>query len=403
MNKVDERCEQNKHAKFYYASNRIFKELKIIRVVLYFLAIVPVVMQFIPQVDDNYSLICSIVSFALTIITECATSFLNKHKDAGIHSLQLYETGVTGSTFSKIEYDREMTNDLNELAIRKGLPKIQDLEKKYKIAVPSEINDDYSYLYICRINAATIKYLLSRIFYIYFFFLTGIIAVFVGAIFFKTETSEYLTLVIAFYPLVIPIIRDCNSCKECMRYCTKICADIDNFFADGDVSNERLARMHYYVQQIECEMYKTRPTVFNVFKKLFKRGLDVLQTGVTERFLSAIVELKQKALITKGVISLPKGKSLITQKEYDLESLKKAEREKRAQKHAKTVTQTVAAKEVAATKPEKPAVKPVVKPVAVKPTAKPQQKPVKQQEVKKPAQTAKPAATKKPLPKAKSK
>lgn len=393
MNKVDERCEQSKHSKFYYASNRIFTELKIIRVVLYFLAIVPVVMTFIPQVDDNYSLICSIVSFALSIITECATSFLNKHKDAGIHSLQLFETGVTGSSFSKIEYDREMTNDLNELAIRKGLPQFQNAEKKYKIPVPAEVNDDYSYLYICRINAATTRYILSRIFYIYFFFLMAIIGVFIGAIFFKTETSEYLTLIIAFYPLISPIIKDCNSCKECMRYCAKICADIDNYFAEGDYSLERLARMYYYVQQIEYEMYKSRPTVFNLFRKIFKKGIEVLQTGVTERFLSAIVEMKQKALITKGVISLPKGKSLITQKEYDLDYLKKIEREKRALKSAKTVTPAVQAK------PAPAKVQEVKKPVQVKPQPKPvakvQPKPV--EKAKPQAKAVQPKADKKPV------
>ncbi len=386
MNKVDERCEQNKHAKFYYASNRIFNELKIIRVVLYFLAIIPVVLTFIPQVTSFHSLICSLVSFALSIITECATSFLNKHKDAGIHSLQLYETGVTGSAFSKIEYDREMTNELNELAIRKGLPKIQSVEQKHKIDVPSDINDDYSYLYICRMNAATNKYLLSRIFYIYFFFLMGIIALFVGAVFFNHETSEYLALIIAFYPLISPIIRDCNSCKECMRYCTKICADIDNYFADGDCSFERLARMYYYVQQIECEMYKTRPTVFNVFRKIFRKGIEVLQTGVTDRFRAAIVELKQKALITKGVISMPRGKSLITQKDYDLDYLKKIERERRANLKTASAHSSEVAKQTAAAKAEKPVIKTVPrdkKTVTVKPA-----------EVKKQAQTAKTVQTK---------
>ena len=69
-----------------------------------------------------------------------------------------------------------MTNELNELAVRKGLPTAQEVEEKYKISVPSDVIDDYSYLYVCRINAATNKYLLSRIFYIYFFFLMGIVA-----------------------------------------------------------------------------------------------------------------------------------------------------------------------------------------------------------------------------------
>ena len=295
----------------------------------------PVVLSFIPQVSTTQNLICSIISFALSIVTECVTSFLTKHKDAGIHSLQLFETGVSGTTFSKIEYDRELTNEQNELAIRKGLRKAQDVEEKYGIYVPNEVNDEFSYLYICRINAATNKYLLSRIFYIYFFFLMAIVALFVGMIFIKTETIEYLSLIMAFFPLVNPIIKDCNSAKECMRNCTKTCADIDNFFADGDVSTERLARMQYYVQQLEYEMYRNRPTVFNTFRKIFKKGTEVLQTGVTERFISAIAELKQKALIQKGLIAQPKGKSLITQREVDLETLAKLEKKKKLKRAQK--------------------------------------------------------------------
>ncbi len=394
MNKVDERCGQNKHAKFHYASDRIFFELKIIKIVLYFLAVIPVVLSFIPQVSAFHNLICSIVSFSLSIVSECVTSFLTKHKDAGIHSKQLFETGVTGSPFSKIEYDREMTNDLNELAIRKGLPKAQDVEEKYKIPVPNDISDDYSYLYICRINAATNRYLLSRIFYIYFFFLMGIVALFVGMIFLKTKTDEYLTLIIAFYPLVSPIIKDCNSARECMRNCTKMCADIDNFFADGDVSTERLARMHYYVQQLEYEMFRNRPVVFNVFKKIFKKGVEVLQTGVTERFKAAIVELKQKALIQKGVISQPKGKALITQQEIDLETLKRLERQNKLAKSQKQLVYTDSTKVAVKKAEDKSAAvkKPAEKPAKAAEKAATPAKPAKSAEKSvKPAKPAKPA------------
>lgn len=214
--------------------------------------------------------------------------------------------------------------------------------------------DDYSYLYVCRINAATNKYLLSRIFYIYFFFLMGIVALFVGMIFLKDGMQEYLTLIIAFYPLISPIIKDCNSAKECMRNCTKTCADIDNFFADGDVSTERLARMHYYVQQLEYEMYRNRPVVFNFFRKMFKKGIDVLQTGVTERFRLAIVELKQKSLIQKGVISMPKGKALITQKDLDMETLKKLEKKKKLLKAQKQLAATNASAKKRMRKPQSP-------------------------------------------------
>ena len=301
MNKVSERCKLDKHAKFYYASNRLFSELKIIRIILYVLAIIPVVITILPQLKTNAisSLACTIVSFAITLISESTTSFMNKHKDSAIYALQLYETGVTGSPFSKIEYDRELTNELNELAIRKGIPQMKKQEEYHTICVPKDITDDHSYLYICRMNAATNKYILSRIIYIYFFLLMGIVALFIGAIFLKQETSEYLILIIGFYPLVSPIIKDCNSAKECIRDCTKICADIDNYFADGDDSLERLARMYYYVEQIEFEMYSSRPTVYKIFKAMFSTGVEILQDGVTDRFRAAIVELKQKAMISK--------------------------------------------------------------------------------------------------------
>ncbi|MDE6655708.1 MAG: hypothetical protein K2J85_01810 [Anaeroplasmataceae bacterium] len=350
-NKVSERCALDKHAKFYYASNRLFFELKIIRILLYLLAIVPVVITVLPQIKSSAvsNVVCTIVSFAITLINESTSSFMNRHKDYAIYSLQLYETGVTGATFSKIEYDRELTNDLNELAIRRGIPKMKQQEEYHTISVPKDISDEYSYLYICRINAATNKYLLSRVIYIYFFILIFIVAIFVGAIFLKKETSQYLVLIIGFYPLISPIIKDLNSAKECTRDCTKVCADIDNYFADGDASVERLARMHYYIQQIEFEMFLSRPTIYRLFKSLFSGGVEILQDGVTERFRSSIVELKQKSLMNKGLLSQPKGKALITQKEYDLEQLKKIEKAKKVVKINKPAEQkpTVQVKPVA--------------------------------------------------------
>ena len=53
MNKVSERCKLDKHAKFYYASNRLFSELKIIRIILYVLAIIPVVITILPQLKTD--------------------------------------------------------------------------------------------------------------------------------------------------------------------------------------------------------------------------------------------------------------------------------------------------------------------------------------------------------------
>ena len=113
-----------------------------------------------------------------------------------------------------------------------------------------------------------------------------------------------------------------------MRDCTKICADIDNYFADGDTSIERLARMHYYVQNLEFEMMTNRPAIYGIFIKMFKQGTEDLQEGVTNRFKLAIVELKGKSMMHKGMIAQPKGKALITKVDYDMDKLNKIEKVK---------------------------------------------------------------------------
>lgn len=317
----------------------MFFDLKTSRVLLYVIALVPVVLSFIPSVSNNYVFICSIISFGLSLLNESLTSFLNEYKKKAIMEQQLHETGITGTEFSKIEYDRETTNEVNELAIRKGLPKMRKLDKYYDVNVPDDISDDYTYLYLCRKSAATTKYLLSRIFYIYMFFLILVAVGFVVAVFFKEKTEEYLTLLITFYPVVSPIIKACGKCKECMRDCTKICADIDNYFADGDISLGRLARMHYYVQNLEFEMLTNRPTIYNGYKKLFRKGVEDLEEGVTIRFKKAIVELKSKSMIQKGIISTPTAKTLITKVDYDIDKLNKL-KSKKAKSKTEATTQT---------------------------------------------------------------
>ena len=338
-NKVKERASKQEFAKFYYTSQKMFLDLKASRVVMYAIALIPVILSFIPAVSNWYVFACSVVSFGLSLLNESLTSFLNEYKKKAVMEYQLYETGISGTEFSKIEYDRETTNEVNELAIRKGMPMLRNKESYYDVNVPEDVPDEYAYLYLCRRTAATTKYLLSRIFYIYLFFLILVAVGFVVAVFFKTETIEYLTLLITFYPLISPIIKDCGKCKECMRDCTKLCADIDNYFADGDVSLERLARMQYYVQYIEFEMLTNRPTIFNVFKKVFHRGVDALEEGVTARFEQAMAELKSKAMMQKGIIATPKGKTLITKVDFDMGKLNELEK---APKHRKKKTTTAA-------------------------------------------------------------
>lgn len=337
MNKVSERCREESSAKFHYGSKKMFFEVKTIKVVLYFLAIIPIALTFVPISDDTefantFAFICSIVSFSLTLINELTSAFLDEHKEKAILLHQVYESEITGSTFSKMEYDREFTNELQELAIRKGAAGITRAQQKNRIhivTVPEKINDDYSYIYLSRKSAANNRFLLSRIFYFYFFILMLIVGLFVGAMFLKTNVFEYLTLLIGFYPLINPIIKDCTACKKTMKTCAKICADIDNFFADGDASIERLARFYYYVQNIEFEMMKDRPAVFSIFPKMFKRGTRILDNGVTKRFIEAIEELQLKSLILKDTISTNTGKSIITKSNLSLEDLKKAKEEKK--------------------------------------------------------------------------
>lgn len=335
MNKVAERCQKPSNAKFHFASKRLFFEAKTVKVCLYLAAVVPIVLTFLPIFNEEQSnglagVVLSLISFCITLATELSSSFMATHKESAILEHQMFEAEITGSTFSKIEYDREATNEIHELAIRKGLPKMKKAKKQPTRNVPEEISDDYSYFYLCRIKAATEKYLLSRIFYIYFFVLVAVILAFIfGSVFVKgSDPATYLSLIVGFYPLVMPIIKDCMACKKAMKKCSKICADIDNFFADGDDSIGRLARFYYYVQNLEFEMLVDRPAVFNIFPFMFRKGINVLQEGVTYRFLGSIKELKSRSLMLKGTLKT-KNRDIITKVEYDDEYLDKLAKEKK--------------------------------------------------------------------------
>ncbi len=383
MNRVKERCAKDGCAKFLFAANSMFTELKYTKLFLYLLNVVPVVICFLPSSDELTKLICSCVSFALTIINEVASALLSNYKEKAILSHQLYEAEITGSSFSKIEYDRESTNDLNELAIRKGLPKMRKLEKYPVSFVPSEITDDYSYLYLCRTSAAKIRYLSSRLFAGYVICLIAIAVTLVGVNFVQATTGQTLYIFICFWPLIIPLIRNCLASRKCVRQCVKICADIDNFFADGDDSVERLARFYYYVQNIEFEMLLTKPIIFKVVEAMCRRGVAVLTDGVTQRFKEAIVELKSRNLILRGVIAQPHGKQLITKTDYDLEKLQKIRKNRSAGLPSKSAGESAVAadtekKGASATKKKANGVskapsvsnKTVVKPAAKKPPVK---------------------------------
>ena len=367
MNKVAERCSRESNQKFHFASKRLYFEAKAVKVSLYLAAVVPIILTFLPIFSGEDSgkarVILSLISFTITLATEIASSFMATHKEFAILEHQMFEAEITGSTFSKIEYDRETTNEINELAIRKGLPKLKKAKKFPTRNVPQEITDDHSYIYLCRIKAATERFLLSRIFYIYFFVLMFVsIAFLFGSVLASEvqDSSAYLAFIVGFYPLVMPIIKDCLACKKASKKCVKICADIDNFFADGDTSVGRLARFHYYIQNLEFEMLVDRPAVFNVFPFMFRRGINILQEGVTYRFLEALKELKSRSLILKGALKNPTGKGIITKVEYDDAYLDKIAKEKKV----------VVVNKKASTKKVEPAIveEPVKKTTTVKKT-----------------------------------
>ena len=396
MNKVEERSQKETNLKFYRASKRMFFETKIIKLGTYILSFVPILLSFISAINENIVFIATMASFGLTIFLEFASSFLSTHKEKAIMLNQLYETEISGVNFSKIEYDREMTNDLNELAIRKSETK-KLANDKHKVIVPQEIEDRYSYVYLVRQEAAKTNYLMSRMFGLYVVALTLIIVMFISMSFIKSDSKEFLQLIIQFYPITIPVIRNISACAKTRKKCAKISADIDNFFADGDDSIERLARFLYYIQNIEFETKMGAPAKYGLFQLMFRKGLKILEKGVAARYIEAIAELKKKALIQRGEVSVRTYKTeILTKRERDLAYLEKLSKRQQAKRvtveasgeDSKPVKQASTTKTAA--KPKATATKPKTAPKK-KPAAKkaPQKSTKPKAPAKKPAQTKK--------------
>jgi hypothetical protein len=333
MNKVKERSMTPEALRFRYASDKLFLQAKLIKLFIYSLALVSVVLSVVPNIKNStfhlggkdipVSFIATIVSFSITIFSDFISQYLANVKEHAILERQLYQCEITGSAFSKIEYDREMTNELNELAIRKGHPTKKEQNKKPFVDISQEISDDYSYLYLTRMEAAKTNFLLSRMYVFYWLILIFIAVTIVSLAILETETVQYLQLIIGFYPLLAPIIKNLNACQKASSNCIKICADIDNFFADGDDSLERLARFYYYVQNLEFEALSNCPTMYAMLQAPFKHGQQVLVRGVSERFIEATYELKTRNLMLKHGLAIPKGQDLITRREYTLEDLER--------------------------------------------------------------------------------
>ena len=69
-----------------------------------------------------------------------------------------------------------------------------------------------------------------------------------------------------------------------------------------------------------------KPAIYNLFPAMFKRGLAILEDGVTLRFMEAIDELYGKS---KGLVGQTRGKALISRVDYDLDKLEEKEKRKK--------------------------------------------------------------------------
>ena len=68
-----------------------------------------------------------------------------------------------------------------------------------------------------------------------------------------------------------------------------------------------------------------KPAIYNIFPAMFKRGLAILEDGVTIRFMEANNELYGKS---KGLVGQARGKALITRVDYDLVKLEEKRKRK---------------------------------------------------------------------------
>lgn len=158
------------------------------------------------------------------------------------------------------------------------------------------------------------------------------------------ETDTLVYLVVCFWSLITPVIRNITRAKKSMKLCMKLSSDIDSFFADGDDSVQRLARFYYYVQNLEYEMLVNKPMTFNTYNKFFSRGVNILQVGVTKRFIESINELKVKALVNKQPNIIKTNiitKSELTEEEIRNKITRANNRKLAAKKAAETAKTTI--------------------------------------------------------------
>ncbi len=282
--------------KILQAKRRMFYELKYGKLFLYFFNITPLIVSFFLK-EDKYKLMCSAVAFALTLLNEFLKSMFLSYKEKAILLTALYESNITNTALSKIEYDREITNDLYELSIRKSDNQYNKI-KKNPIDIPDDIPEKYAYLYISRVEAAQGRYLASKVKLLYGLFLVGI-AMILSVIMFNSKLSNFIYQIVCIWNLIIPLITIFVTSSKNMKHCVKISSDIDNYFADGDRSRERLSRFNGYIQSLMFEYRYALVIIPSTIRFVFRKKLRALKDGVTIRFYDSLkeIEIKEQKII----------------------------------------------------------------------------------------------------------
>lgn len=306
MNKVLLNENKERNIQIYRSSQKMATESKLAKIILYVVNFIPLILVLTqdlfgkdPYTSNLVKFSSSAVSLILNILTELISNIIANHKEKSVLLAQLFETQITGRTLSKMEYDRETTNELYELAIRKGALK---KEKKYTGAydVPQEIDDKYAYLFINRYIAAENRFLLDKLQIIY-----GVVIAVVSILFIfflaNMNMTEAVYYFVCFWPVIIPVVRNFSKCSKNKKQCVKISADIDNFFAEGDDSAEKLYRFNAYIQSISFELRNNLVVIPTTLRLLLSFQIKVLDVGVTNRFIEAVYQFENLVMEKKGL------------------------------------------------------------------------------------------------------
>ncbi len=305
-NEVQTREYYEQNVRTYVASNKIFNQLKAVKIFLYLLNFIPLIMIFIPSTSNAIKITSSFISLGLNVLSEFLSNILSDSKERAIRLKQLFETQITLTPFSYIEYDREMTNELHEISIRQGGTELYNPKRKTEYvgayAVPSNIPEKYCYLFINRYDSSETKYLLGIMRILYGVLMSVIVTAAVIWLVVGTQFAiNSIYYVVACWSLLIPVIRNFVTSGKNIRQCVKITADIDNFFADGDDSVGKLARFNYYIQSLTFEMRQSLILIPKFMRKIFKNRIAILDEGVQKRFLQALDNFQEQAAMKKGI------------------------------------------------------------------------------------------------------